>query len=184
MLIINQNLEYFFFCKYLDDKIKKNILKFNKINLIYSNKNIKTLFNDLDKFSTFCKSKQIRFFIIDNYKLAVKYKANGLFLSSSNKNKSYNNLPCNQFKIIGSAHNQIEYFHKFRQKCEMITLSPVFFTKKYSCNKVIGINKFNLTVKNWRTKSIALGGIKKKNLNKLRMIKCNGFGFISLIEEI
>ena len=78
----NYRLKYYIFLDELNEKIIKNIqnLKKRKIDLklIVSEKN---LFSILD----FVKYSKIPFFIIDNAKLATKYKANGIFLTSKNR---------------------------------------------------------------------------------------------------
>jgi thiamine-phosphate pyrophosphorylase len=82
----------------------------------------------------------------------------------------------NNFKVIGSAHNQIEYYFKKKQGCKTIMLSPLFSNEKYSDNKILGISKFNLISLRWRENLIALGGV-MKNLNKIKMTRCAGVGF-------
>ena len=105
----NYRLKYYIFLDELNEKIIKNIqnLKKRKIDLklIVSEK---ILFSILD----FVKYSKIPFFIIDNIKLAIKHRAYGIFLTG--KNKSFINIPKDTYKIkvIGSAHNQYEYFIK------------------------------------------------------------------------
>jgi thiamine-phosphate pyrophosphorylase len=87
------------------------------------------------------------------------------------------------FRIIGSAHNQFEYFLKERQMCHMIMLSPLFYNKKYSQNKILDVCKFNLISMNWKKKICALGGINLNNIKKLNMTKSSAAAFISLMKE-
>ena len=108
-------------------------------------------------------------YIIDNYKLAVKYKVSGIYLTAKNKVPIFSKFFRNNFEIIGSAHNQIEYSFKIRQDCNLIMLSPIFNNPKYSYNKVLNIQKFNLISMNWKKKLCALGGI---NLNNVKKIQC------------
>jgi len=56
---------------------------------------------------------------------------------------------------------------------------PIFFTKKYSVNYILGIIKFSLISNNWNTKIYALGGIDCFNFKKLKNLKINGLGFQS-----
>jgi thiamine monophosphate synthase len=62
-------------------------------------------------------------------------------------------------------------------------LSPVFFTPKYSRNKILGIIKFNLITLNWSVKLCALGGINLDNLKKIQMSKACSIAFISLMSS-
>ena len=121
--------------------------------------------------------------IYDNFKLANKYQADGVLLSSSYKKIGNIFLKKNNFKIIGSAHNQFEYYLKSRQFCEIIMLSPLFYNKKYSPNKILNICKFNLITMKWKSKICALGGINLNNLKKLNMTRSSAAAFVSLMKE-
>ena len=48
-------------------------------------------------------------------------------------------------------------------------LSPIFNNPKYSYNKILNIQKFNLMSINWEKNLCALGGI---NLNNIKKIQC------------
>jgi len=106
---------------------------------------------------------------MDNYKLAVKYRLSGIYLTTKNKTPVFSKFFRNNFQIIGSAHNQIEYSFKIRQGCNLIMLSPIFNNPKYSYNKILNIQKFNLMSMNWEKNLCALGGI---NLNNIKKIQC------------
>jgi UTP-glucose-1-phosphate uridylyltransferase len=54
---------------------------------------------------------------------------------------------------------------------------------KYSINKILGINKFNLLTNNWKSEICALGGISANNVNKLRMTKVKSFSGISFFKK-
>jgi hypothetical protein len=51
-------------------------------------------------------------------------------------------------------------------------------------NSILGITKFNLLSLSWHREIIALGGICKNNLNRLKSASCIGCGFKSLINEV
>jgi thiamine monophosphate synthase len=106
---------------------------------------------------------------MDNYKLAVKYRLSGIYLTAKNKTPVFSKFFRNNFQIIGSAHNQIEYSFKIRQGCNLIMLSPIFNNPKYSYNKILNIQKFNLMSLVWKKNLCALGGI---NLNNIKKIQC------------
>jgi thiamine monophosphate synthase len=174
--------KYYYFCKTLNDKIKKNILKFSNISLIFYNLTPKSSFQELNKIVTFCKKHNIPFYIYNNYQLAVKIKAHGIYLDSHCKN--FTHLFSDKLKVIGSAHNQLEYFNKLKQGCDLIMLSPLFSNIKYSENKLIGPIKFNLMTRHWKTKAGALGGLKQENIKKLLFLNTRNFGGVSLIEKL
>jgi thiamine-phosphate pyrophosphorylase len=87
------------------------------------------------------------------------------------------------FYTLGSAHNFLEYSIKTRQNCKEVMLSPIFFNKKYSDNKILGVIKFNLISNHWNTALCALGGINLNNLRRLRMCKIKSVAFISLMKN-
>ena len=176
----NYRLKYYIFLDELNEKIIKNIqnLKKRKIDLklIVSEK---ILFSILD----FVKYSKIPFFIIDNVKLATKHKANGIFLTSKNRSLINITKGSQRIEVIGSAHNQYEYFIKERQCCSTIFLSPIFYNKKYSLNKILHIQKFNLITLNWKKSIGALGGINLKNLKLIKLIRSKSIGIKSLITK-
>ena len=85
------------------------------------------------------------------------------------------------FTIIGSAHNQIEIKKKIEQGCEAIFLSPLFKIAKNK--KYLGVCKFNLLTHKYKKKFIALGGIRKQNINILKMLSIYGMAGISYFKK-
>jgi thiamine monophosphate synthase len=78
----------------------------------------------------------------------------------------------------------MEYYYKRFQNCKKIFLSPIFKTKKYSTNQILGLAKFNLMSLSWDIQTVALGGIRKKNIRLIRLTKNKSAAFQSFIEEI
>ncbi len=180
---MNIDIKFYFFIDTLDEIIRKNIKNFKKLSFIYKSDSINNINHaNIKTIKNFCRKNKISFFICDNFKLAKKYRADGIFLSSSYKKIGSIVLKKN-FKIIGAAHNQLEYSLKNKQSCEMIMLSPLFYNKKYSQNKILNVCKFNLLSMGWDKKICALGGISLNNLKKLNMTKCSAVAFISLMKE-
>ena len=172
--------KFYFFTTYINEQMFKNVVKFKNIAIIYNNKYIDNENNFLN-IKKFCKNNNIKFFILDNFRLAVKYKLDGIILSHNNK-RAYLNLNNykKNFKIIGKVHSQNEYFFKIKQNCTAILLSPIFQNLKYNTSKILSISKFNQISKDWRTNVYALGGINFENIKKIKMTKAKGIGFISL----
>ena len=170
-------LKYYIFLDELNEKIIENIKNLKKeteLKLIISEKNFSSIL-------AFAKRNKISYFITDNTKLAIKHKAYGIFITSSNKNLSSIPRSARKIEIIGSAHNQQEYSIKEKQQCSIIFLSPIFYNKKYTLNKILHINKFNLITLYWKKKIGALGGINIKNLKLLSLTKAKCVGVKSLI---
>ena len=185
MVKLNQRFEYFIFCDNLNKEIKEKIAKFKNINFVYYNDNNEYSVIQTLEIQRYCKKNKINFFIIDNYRLGIKIRSDGVYLSSSNKSKKFLNFFNNKFKIIGSAHNQIEYFHKKQQGCSALMISPLFYNKKYSKNKILGPIKINLITKNWKTKIGALGGLLPVNYSKTKLLNnIKILGFKSLINYL
>jgi hypothetical protein len=64
-------------------------------------------------------------------------------------------------------------------------LSPLFYNKKYSKNKILRPIKFNLITNGWKSKICALGGINQKNIKEIKLLsKKTSISFKSLINEL
>ncbi len=177
-----KELKFYFFTNTLNDVLIKNIIKFTSIGIIFrENKDINNE-RELKKIRELCKKKNIPFYITDNYRLAIKFNASGVFLTNKYKKNTLFQHKIS-FKIIGSAHSRLEYFQKRNQNCETIMLSPLFYNKKYTLNNMLGVTKFNLMTLDWSTKICALGGVNKGNLKKIKMTRCSSVAFILMIND-
>ena len=172
---------YYCFIDDINNEIKINILKFRNISLIFKPKQKQLNSLNFIKIKNFCKKNNIKLYGYDNHKIVTQNKLRGLVISSNYKRQILNPYFKDQFKIIGIAHNQIEYFNKYRQGCSVTMLSPLFFNKKFSLNKILGPIKFRLITSNWKTDICALGGLNLNNSKKLKLIKLNAIGFYSMI---
>ena len=74
------------------------------------------------------QSQKIKFFIKNNLKSVIKHKADGLYISSHNKNLRLNQIKNLNIDIIGSAHNLRELNIKIKQKCNRIIFPRLFKT--------------------------------------------------------
>ena len=173
---------YFFFTNHINDNIREQILKFKNISIIYKVKNKDNTTNELEKIIKFCKYNNIKLYIENNYTLAAKIKADGIYINNKFKNKLFLNKKIN-FKIVIGVHSQREYFNKSKEKYDYVVVSPLFYNSKYSLNKILNPIKFNLLTNNWCKKIYALGGINLNNIKKINLTKCLGAGFFSLIKD-
>jgi thiamine-phosphate pyrophosphorylase len=178
--MLNIRNKLYYFIKKISEKHINNILKYKKLNIIYIyNKGYPT--NEIFNLRNVCKKNKIKFYLSDNLKYINYLKPDGIHLSAKNK-KTLLNIK-KKIDIIGTAYNQIDCYRKISQGCSAVFLSPIFNTNKYSNNETLNIAKFNLLSQNWRINIIALGGIKKENVKKIKLTKSVGFGGISFFEE-
>jgi thiamine-phosphate pyrophosphorylase len=179
MIRFISKINFYLFTNFIDDHLKKNLVKFIGISIICKDLNNKLNLESLFEIKEFCKKNKLKFYIADNYKLAVKLKSDGLFISSWNKKKYLKYKP--EFKFIGSAHNQLDIYYKQKQNCDYLTISPLFYNSKYSKNNILKPLKYNLLSNICNIKLIALGGINEKTIKKVLLTKSVGVGFFSWI---
>ena len=123
----NNKLDYYIFIEELNEIIIQNIIRLKRKKLIL---NIIISIKNSDKIIKFAKANQIHFFVIDDVKYAIKNNASGVFLTSKNKCLRSNIKEATKLMVLGSAHNQLEYYIKKNQNCTTIMLSPIFFNNK------------------------------------------------------
>ena len=151
------------------------------LGIIYRNYNAKKREKELIKIAKACKESRKQLYVSNDVKLAIKVKAEGVYVPSFNKTKSYANFEKKNIKILGSAHNQKEIKKKISQRCSAVFLSPIFFVKK--SKSFLGLHKFNYLSHRNKTNIFALGGISKNNIQKLKMLNINGFGGIRIFKK-
>ena len=149
--------------------------------VVYRNYNAANRENELIKIANACKKKRYKLFISNNIKLAIKYKAAGVYIPSFNKTKSFQNLEKRNIIILGSAHNQKEIQTKIKQNCKAVFLSPIFYIEK--SNRFLDLYRFNYLSHRNKIKIFALGGISEKNIHKLKLLYIDGFGGIRLFKK-
>ena len=175
MFIIKKN--YYFYIDNTNPINLRSIRKSLKIVVIYRNNSYNEPFDQILKLRKECKRLKFSFYVANNFKLAKKIKADGLYISAFNKN-FYTNI-----KLIGSAHNFKEINQKIRQRCKTIILSRLFKTNYKEKKDFYGILKFNLINQKYNLNLIPLGGINNYNLLKLNLIKSGGFATLSGIKK-
>jgi thiamine-phosphate pyrophosphorylase len=165
--------------------------EYNYLQLSSLNKNIQIIYRNYKKnidistlisLKKYCKKNNKKLFISNNIKLALKYKLNGIYIPAFNKQLNFIKYTVpNNFKIIGSAHNDNEISIKQMQGCEFIFISPTFKIKKK--NYFLNIIKFNLLTLRKKSNFIALGGINSNNIRKLNLLSVVGFAGISFFQK-
>ena len=165
--------QYYFINKF----DKKNIDKLKQnTGIIYRNYSKKVDKNEILELKNYCNNKRLKFFISNNIKLAYQLNLDGAYIPSFNTNFRHLNYQKKiNFLIIGSAHNIKEIRIKELQKVNIILLSSLFKKNK----NYLGINKFINIKKQSKKKIVALGGISKNNIKRLKLVNCFGFAGIS-----
>jgi thiamine-phosphate pyrophosphorylase len=171
------------FFSFVDTFEKEHIRKLDKkIAIIYRNYTAKNNKKIIINIKNTCKKDGRKFFISNNFKLAVNLNLDGVYLPSFNKIENINKENVKKkFMIIGSAHSIKEIKIKERQGAELIFISPLFKTNK--SNNFLGPIKFNFLAAKTSKKVIALGGITAKNLIRLKVTKSYGFAGISFFKN-
>ena len=171
-------LTKYYFINTLDTN---NLKKQDKETIIiyrnYSSSNIKI--SKLIKLKNFLKKKGNKFFLANNFRLALKLKLDGVYIPSFNKD--FNHLAYStylNFVVVGSAHNLKEIRIKELQRIQNIFISSVFKKNK----NYLGLNKFKILGKYTKKKIVALGGISKKNLKQIKLTNASSIAGISYFE--
>ena len=181
-MVILKN-KYFLIIENIKDISLENIKKRFKFNIIYRNNKKLGDLHRLRIFRKECKSKDIKFFVANDYNLSSKLKADGIYLSAFNKDLKYLNYMKSNFIIIGGAHNIKEINLKIKQGCKYILLSRLFQVSYKPEMNYLGINRFNFYASNIFKKIVALGGINTSNINKMKIVNCDSFALMTEIKK-
>ena len=148
--------------------------------VIYRNYNLKVINEKLIlQIKNYCKNRKIKFYLSNNIRLAIKLNLDGAYIPSFNKCTKHLAFRLRKtFDIIGSAHNIQEIRTKEVQSVSKIVLSSLFKKNK----NYLGINRFKIISNLTKKKVIALGGISKKNIYKLKLLNSSDFAGISYFE--
>ncbi len=169
--------KYYFINKFDTNIINKQD---KQTTIIYRNYNSKTIDQDLIlKIKKYCRKTKVKFYLSNNIKLAIKLDLDGAYIPSFNKSTKHLAFSLKKkFNIIGSAHSIKQIRTKETQNVNSIFISSIFKKNK----NYLGINKFKLISKLTKKKVVALGGISKKNIKKLSLLKNNEFAGITFFE--
>ena len=174
---------HFYFNYYLTDKFdSKEINKLDKKTIIIYrnyNENLNNL-SLLKEFRNFCKKKNFKLILSNNFKLALNLRLDGAYIPSFNKSLTHLNYSLyKNFITIGSAHNIKEIRIKEKQKVDQIVLSSLFKKNK----NYLGLYRFKILKKLTKKNVIVLGGITKHNEKKIKLVNCNSFAGISYFKK-
>ena len=177
MMHTNMIRKYYFINKFDTNNIDKQD---KQTAVIYRNYSKKIADQTLIlKIKRYCRKKSIKFYLSNDIKLAIKLDLDGVYIPAFNKSLKHLSYSFKKkFEIIGSAHNLKEIRMKEIQKTQKIFLSSLFKKNK----NFLGINKFKLLSKLTVKSIVILGGVSKKNENKLSLLDYSDFAGISYFE--
>ena len=122
-----KTLTYYYFPKEFNIDNLKKLIKYKNISIIFGFNNHSR--NEFFETIAFCKKWRVNFYLINDFKMAIKYGAKGVFLNSDFKRQIFRGITFKNIEVIGSAHNQLEYFLKNRQ--EAVKLVCIHFGIEY-----------------------------------------------------
>tara|TARA_B100000900_G_C20187459_1_gene556496 strand:+ start:67 stop:597 length:531 start_codon:yes stop_codon:yes gene_type:complete len=135
--------------------------------------------NEILKIKNILKKRGNKFLLSNNIKLALKLGLDGAYIPSFNTNYNHLSYSTNSnFIIVGSAHNLKEIKIKELQNVQHIFVSSLFKKNK----NYLGLYRFKLISEYTKKKIVALGGLSKENLKKLKLINISSFAGISYFE--
>ena len=157
-----------------------NTTELKKLNsnttIIYRNYAKKLDIIELLRIKEFCKKRNIKICLANNFGHAIRFGFDGAYIPSFNKSLKHLNYSLKKnFIVLGSAHNIKEIRLKEKQKVNLIFISSIFKKNK----NYLGLYRFINLEKLTKTSIIALGGINKRNIKKLSLTYCVGFAGIS-----
>ena len=144
--------------------------------IIFRNYTKKPNIIELLKIKEFCKKRNIKVCLANNFGLALRLGFDGAYIPSFNKSlKHLNYVLKRNFIVLGSAHNVKEIRIKEKQKVDLIFISSIFKKNK----NYLGLYRFLNLEKLTKNNIIALGGINESNIKMLSLTNCVGFAGIS-----
>ena len=168
--------KYYFIDKFDTKNIDQQTLN---TGIIYRNYDSRECLNTVIKLKKYCKKKGFKFFLSNNVKLAVNLNLDGAYIPSFNKNLNHLSFSTKKnFLLIGSAHNNKEIKVKEKQGVKVLFLSSIFKKNK----NYLGLNRFKLISNLTKKKVVALGGLSKENITKLKLLNNSEFAGISFFE--
>ena len=172
------NLNKYCFIKKLNKNSIDNLD--NNTIIIYRNYKKKNVEKELLKIKKYLRKTQKKLYLSNNFELAIKLDLDGAYIPSFNKSLKHLSFSLKKkFKVVGSAHNLKEIRLKETQKVSAIFISSLFKKNK----NYLGFNKFLLMKKHTLKPIIALGGISKNNVKKVKLLNCKGFSCIKYFEQ-
>tara|TARA_B100000575_G_scaffold235984_1_gene197840 strand:+ start:584 stop:1165 length:582 start_codon:yes stop_codon:yes gene_type:complete len=172
----------FFYINELKDIQKENLNQLKNINIIYRNYEGNNYYQNAIDLQRYCKKMNFKLYVANDKQLAARLSSHRLYLPSFNDSDYF---PQSNFNVIGSAHNEMEIRQKIKQGCNEIFISPVFDTNSGIEKEGRGLAFYRLLMNKFSNQINihALGGINKKNLNKIIASGSKGFSSKGMLEK-
>ena len=164
----------YYFIKNFNTTELKNLN--SNTSVIYRNYEKKPIISELLEIKKFCRSKNLKIYLSNHFQLALKLGFDGAYIPSFNKSTKHLNYRLKKnFSILGSAHDIKEIRFKETQKVSQLFISSIFKKNK----NYLGLGKFKILSKYTKKKVVALGGISKKNIKKIKLTNVSCIAGIS-----
>lgn len=166
---------------FIDNFDIKNIENLDKrTSVIYRNYSSNVNSHEILIFRKICKKRNIKFYLSNNLKLAIKLNCDGVYIPSFNKYTFTKGINFKKnFDILGSAHNLREIRHKELQGVKTIFISSIFKKNK----NYLGLHRFKTLKRFTKKRIVGLGGINKNNLKYLKILELENFAGISYFKK-
>ncbi|MEL0246739.1 MAG: thiamine phosphate synthase, partial [Alphaproteobacteria bacterium] len=119
----------YYFIKNFNTTVLKNLN--SNTGIIYRNYEKKPRITELLEIKKYCKSKNMKLYLSNNFKLSIRLGLDGAYIPSFDKSTKHLNYKLRKnFTILGSAHNIKEIRLKETQKVNLIFISSLFKKNK------------------------------------------------------
>ena len=139
--------------------------------------------NNIEKAKTIrrlCNTHKALFIVNDRVDIALACEADGVHLGQNDLDLISARKILGFSKIIGiSANNEQDIKNAIQNGCDYLGIGPVFQTNTKKDKKPLGIDKLKVLTKDIKIPWYAIGGIKDKNISKLKENNINKVAIIS-----
>ena len=131
------------------------------------NKRLEFVENNFDEFRKVCTKKKIKMIINDDFKIAEKFKFDGIHLGQEDKRCSEAKKKFGKNFIVGVSCSDSFYLYNkaFQQNADYVAFGPVYQTTSKK-RKRINIKKLFPILENLRLPFTLIGGINHMNLKE------------------
>ncbi len=127
-----------------------------------------------------CNTHKALFIVNDRVDIALACEADGVHLGQNDLDLISARKILGFSKIIGiSANNEQDIKNAIQNGCDYLGIGPVFQTNTKKDKKPLGIDKLKVLTKDIKIPWYAIGGIKDKNISKLKENNINKVAIIS-----
>lgn len=126
--------------------------------------------------ATACKRRRLTLLVAGDEKLAQRVGAHGVHWPAALTRPR--RKPSRKMIITSAAHNRADLVRATRMSANAAFLSPVFPTRSHSDAATLGIVCFGLMQRTVSVNVMALGGVNRETLKRLKPLKLAGYAAI------